>query len=303
MRYTSAAIDAQTVTQTLTQSLEVCLSSRALTLFRVLHQISLEVAAARGYSPKVSQVSFFCPVEAVALALGVHRSTVYRALAELRALGLVDERAHFTTYRGRTVADGAVWCVRTRPLEGRAARIQYGDLKRQYRDLGRDVKAKTTVWAAMEQSKAFPSNEGVNLNQIRIWALPPTHKAPDVSLDCRMNARHSLEAVLDVKHVPKDDRSAAVDLAAEALAMALRDRDGLNFYRKLLWQLLRRFDATGEDHSYSVYLAAVRARTDALEGFARKPGALFVSRLKRAPWFDEVMTGPPRRVATKPLEA
>jgi hypothetical protein len=93
-----------------------------------------------------------------------------------------------------------------------------------------------------------------------------------------------------------------VELAAQALSQALSDQNSVSWYQKLLWQLLRRFDATGDDYSYQVYLAAQRARTDALEGFARKPGALFVSRLKGAPWWDEVMRAS-GRVGGRPLEA
>jgi hypothetical protein len=107
---------------------------------------------------------------------------------------------------------------------------------------------------------------------------------------------------LDVQHVEKPERSAAVSLAAEAMAAALRDRGGVMFYRRLMWQLLRRSDAGRGDHWQAVYLAAVRARVDAAEGFARRPGALLVSRLKRSPWFDEVMNGPPVRVGGRPLE-
>jgi hypothetical protein len=82
----------------------------------------------------------------------------------------------------------------------------------------------------------------------------------------------------------------------------LRDRAGVNFYRRLIWQLLRRLDATGEDHFGMVYEQARRAAADSAEGFARRPGALFVSRLKRAAWFDEVMRGA-GRVGTAPLKA
>jgi hypothetical protein len=91
-----------------------------------------------------------------------------------------------------------------------------------------------------------------------------------------------------------------VELAAQALSQALSDRTSTSWYQKLLWQLLRRYDATGEDYSYQVYLMAQRAKTDALEGFARKPGALFISRLKAAPFFDEMMRGPPTRVGSAP---
>ena len=113
-----SARHAADVTHEVTYNLESLLSLTALSLFRALHEVGVEVSVERGYHPKTSQVSFFVPVEAVALALGVHRCTVYRALPELRALGLIDARAHYTTHRGRTVSDGTVWAVRLRPVGG-----------------------------------------------------------------------------------------------------------------------------------------------------------------------------------------
>jgi hypothetical protein len=302
MRYSEAANCADDVSRIVTQNLEGKLSSTALTLFRALHTVAVEALELRGYSVATSEISLFCPVEAVALALGCHRATVYRVLPELRAAGLLDVRGHFCTHRGRTRADGSVWAVRLRPVSGRRARVGYGDLKRSYRNLSGDVETGRTVWAAMRQSRANPSREVINLNHIRRWALSATDKTP-VKLDCRTSARRSLEAVLDVPHAGREARSAAVDLAAQALAAALRDRGGVNFYRALLWNLLRRSDAGRGDHWHAVYLAAQRAAVDSSEGFARKPGALFVSRLARAGWWSEVMNGPPVRVGVRPLEA
>ncbi len=304
MRYSEAANCAEDVSRIVTQNLDF-LSRTALTLFRALHTVAVEAAALRGYSPGVSEVSLFCPVEAVALALGIHRATVYRALPELRSAGLLDVRGHFCTHRGRTRADGAVWSVRLRPVGGRAARVSYGDLKRQYRDLGGDIEAGRTVWAEMRmrQSKDNPKRAAVNLELIKRWALPREHSKTPLRSDCRTAPRRDLEAVLDAVQVKRPERSAAVSLAAEALATALRDNGGMNFYRRLLWQLLRRFDATGEDFTYQVFLAAQRAAVDAAEGFARRPGALFTARLKRAGWFDEVMNAPPVRVGARPIEA
>ncbi len=154
----------------------------------------------------------------------------------------------------------------------------------------------------MQQSKDNPSSEGVDLSQIRRWALCPTNPNP-VKVDCRTTARRSLEAVLDVQHAEKSERSAAVTLAAEAMAAALRDRGGVMFYRRLCWQLLRRSDAGRGDHWHAVYLAAQRAAVDSSEGFARRPGALFTSRLKRAAWWSEVWAAPPTRVGVRPVEA
>ncbi len=309
MRYSEAATCADDVTRIVTQNLVGKLSSAALTLFRALHTVAVEALELRGYSVATSEISLFCPLEAVALALGCHRSTVYRVLPELRAAGLVDVRGHFCTHRGRTRADGSVWAVRLRPVSGRRARVGYGDLKRSYRNLSGDVETGRTVWADMRavrlirQSKDNPSR-GVDLSYIRRWALSPLSSEPPVrSSDCRTAPRRSLEAVLDVPHAGREARSAAVSLAAEAMAAALRDRGGVMFYRRLLWQLLRRSDAGRGDHWQSVYLAAVRASVDSHEGFARRPGALFVSRLKGAPWWSEVWDAPPTRVGGRPLEA
>jgi hypothetical protein len=103
-----------------------------------------------------------------------------------------------------------------------------------------------------------------------------------------------------VKHAAKEERNKMVELAAQALSQALSDTSSVSFYQKLLWQLLRRFDATGDDYSYQVYLMAQRARTDVLEGFSRKGGAVFTSRLKQTEFWEWVMNAPLPRVGTTP---
>lgn len=54
---------------------------------------------------------------------------------------------------------------------------------------------------------------------------------------------------------------------------------GLIVYRWLLWQLLRLSEAQGGDQGYR---QVRKAGADTKEGFAKKPGALFVSRPKGA---------------------
>lgn len=302
MRYSEAATSAADVSRIVTESLTT-LSPTALTLFRALHEVAVESVEARGYHPGVSEVILFCPAEQVARAVGISRATLYRTLPELTEAGLVDARGHYTTLRGRTRADGTLWAVRLRPVGGCRARLGYGDLKAKYRDLGGDIKAGRTSWAMLRQSKDKSLRE-INLDLIRAWALPPSPSKPPLPIDRLTAARRSLEAVLDVRHAEKGERSAAVSLAAEALAAALRDRAGTNYYRKLLWQLLRRFDATGDAAPFAVvYEQARRAAADVAEGFGRRPGGLFTSRLKRASWYEAVMTGPPTRVGVRPLEA
>jgi hypothetical protein len=101
-----------------------------------------------------------------------------------------------------------------------------------------------------------------------------------------------------VPFAKRAERNRVVELAAEALSQALADRGGVNFYRRLLWQLLRAADRGGGDYFGQLHLMAARARADVQEGFARKGGALFVSRLKGALWWDEVMRAPPTRVGS-----
>lgn len=278
------------------------LSRAAKRVYLALCGAAVEVGAERGYVSQTSQVSLFCPAEQVAAAVGYHRSTVYRAAAELVDLGLIDYRGHHTTLRSRTVSDGTVWCVRLQPVGGCKARLGHSDMKATYRNLAGDIEVGRTSWAFMRQSKDNPS-KGLDLQKILVWALTPVTEQNPVTNDCRMNPRQQLEALLDVPHAPVEERSRVVELAAEAVAMALNDRNGENFYRRLLWQLLRASQRAAGDHFYAVYLAAVRAQVDSAEGFARKPGALFVSRLKAAPWWNEVMNGPPTRIGTAPLKA
>jgi hypothetical protein len=274
------------------------LTPKAQALYEVLRSVGHTVSDARGYSAAVSVVFFFAPGEIVARACGIARSTMYRRLAELRAAGLVEGRAHYCTHKGRTRADGMVWGVRLDPENPKPVKVPYDYLKKSYRCLSADIDAGRTAWAQLGQSENLSGNE-VDVESILLWALPPfiTQK-PDIG----MTVRADLEQVLDVPYADRQDRNTAVDGAAQALSVALSDAGGLMFYRWLLWQLLRLSDRHQGDYWHQVYEMARRASVDAQEGFARKPGALFVSRLKGAPWWDEVLRQPPIRVGTSPLQ-
>jgi hypothetical protein len=268
------------------------LTDKAQIVYDALREVANKVSDSRGYHAAVSQVHFFVPGEVVANALCMARSTLYLKLMELKEAELVEARAHYVSYKGRTRADGMVWAIKMRPEQPGRVRVPYDALKKSYRCLSADIANGRTVFREIGQSKETPTKQ-VDIQRILAWALPPsTTQKPDMGL----TVRRDLEAVLDVPFVDKRVRSAAVDGAAQALAMSLSDAGGLMFYRWLLWQLLRTHDRLGQDYFYPVYLAACRAKTDAQEGFARRPGALFVSRLKDAPFFDEVMRQPPTRV-------
>jgi hypothetical protein len=71
------------------------------------------------------------------------------------------------------------------------------------------------------------------------------------------------------------------------MAQHLSDSGSLNFYRYLVWQLLR-LQQQERNCFLVVYQMVLRARVDLMEGFAKKPGALFVSRLKACPLWKEL---------------
>ncbi len=275
------------------------LSMTSKKLYTALCAAAVEVAKERGYKDTVTEITYFCPAESVALSVGVHPCTIYRKLPELRAAGLVDCRGHYCTHNGQTRSDGSVWTVRLTPTWGSAARVPFDYLKRSYRCLGDDIEAGTTAYQQMRESYPTKDKLVINLNYILRFALPPTGRKP-VIVDSRKQQRFDLESIFDVPAVRKQDRAEMVYNAARALSVALRDDGSTRYYCGLLWSLLRLKDRGAGNYFESLYLMAKRASVDNVEGFARCPGALLNSRVKRAPWFDEVVNSPPNRVGVKP---
>lgn len=272
------------------------LNPLALRIYALLNLLGCTVAHRRGYHRKASQVSYFCPAESICAHLGISRGSFYRSLKELLALGLVDARGHKTTINGWAVrSDGTLWSVKLLPHKGSRARLRYDDLKAQYRDLEADIEAGNTAYAQTRQSSTGETNM-VTLESLLAWALPPVHKQTPVTLTVASEERLSLEILLDVPFIPKQGRREGVDKAARALAQHLTDEGSLNFYRYLVWQLLR-LRQQGRDYLLSVYQMVLRANADHREGFARKPGALFVSRLKVCALWDELREVPLTRIA------
>jgi hypothetical protein len=292
------------VTRTLTQNLPFAVSDGALRMFRGLHYGAVEAAQFRGYSPTVTEVTVHIPAEQLAAALGCSRMSVWRYAVELRRAGLIDNRAHKGSCRGQTRNTGSLWAVRLHPGRGRAARLSRDDLRHRWRDLDRAARSGRTSYELLKERRAGgavtykdTSLEGVDTELIKSWVLAPMPAQTPLGMYVTGEGAgpqlRQLEAVLDVQSAPREERNRMVELAAEALAGALRDSSSVSFYARLLWQLLRVADAGGG-------LAACRARADVAEGYGRRPGAVFVSRLKRAPWWSEVWSAPPRRVGTLP---
>jgi hypothetical protein len=279
------------------------LSSTAELLYKALVLTAVETAKGRGYSPSVTHVSLHMPLEVLADVCGIHRVTAWRHLPALRELGLIDYTAHKGTLRGETRNTGTLFEIRLNPTHGTKAKLSYHEKKHKWRDLDRDVKRKRTAHRQLkdrlQQSDRRTTTE-LDISRLLQWTLPPTTTESPLATDSCTSRQAALETLLDLTTAPKPERNQMVELASQALAQALSDQSSVSWYQKLLWQLLRRFDATGDDYSYSVYLMAQRAKTDNLEGFSRRAGALFVSRLKQADFYDWIMGASPNRVGTKP---
>jgi hypothetical protein len=295
-----AVNDSISAAEILTSKVPKILSSKAKLLYKALVLTAVETARGRGYGPGVTHVSLHLPLIILADVCGMHRVTAWRHLPALRELGLIDFVSHKGTLRGETRNTGTLFEVRLNPSAGTKAKLSYHEKTHKWRDLDKDVRRKRTAFRMLKDRLATvskPSTTELDVSRLLAWTLPPHTTSPRLATDgCKV----SLEAILDVRHARKEERNQMVELAAVAMTQALADSGSVSWYQKLLWQLLRRFDATGDDYSYQVYLMAVRARTDNLEGFARHPGALFVSRLKQADFYDWIMGAPPNRVGTRP---
>lgn len=300
---------ARAVTERLTSCTEGELSRTAYRVYQALHEVAVRVAESRGYHARVSRVSFFCPMEIVAYALDMHRSTLWRNLRELLELGYIDARVHYTTLYGRTVIDGTVWQVKMNPLQGKSARLGYDELKARYRDLSRDVQKSETVHQYIKNSKMqqseMPKGDKDVINTILDWTFNPLTNKNPVKPDCCISRTNALECVLDVPHADRDARNDMVGDAADAIAHATGDQGSVSFYRQFLWDLLRRFDQ-GIDNGEAfrkLYNEVLRVSVDKSEGFARKAGALLVSRLKRWAEYDDIRRTTKTRVGTTPIAA
>ena len=189
------------------------------------------------------------------------------------------------------------------PFRGKRARVAFEDLKHKWRDLAWDVERGHTAFAHLRQSKT-DKEQGAAVELLLVWALPQVEGQTPIPMTVAPPAAGlvgvGLEIVLDVPFAPRQGRGTAVDLAAKGACAALGD-DSVNFYRWLLWQLLRLHDR-GQDYFPQLLLMLQRAAADQREGFARSAGALFVSRLKRWEAWESVRNVPPWRVSSRVVE-
>lgn len=268
------------------------LTRRSHEVYSFLHLLCSASARSKGQSLLAYQITVFCPGEVIRDALGLAHSTFYDALGRLKARGLVDYRGHRTTLNSwGNRCDGTLFAVKLRPERAGEARLHYDDLKASYRDLEADIEQGRT-WYRIGQSVTWGKDIRHAVRCLLSWnllgytlpAVDPVEKPPFMTLQ----SAGSVELILDVLLGPKVERARRIELAARAVVTALGDGGSLNFWRRLLRGMVRQADA-GRDYSTALHGAVQRAHADRVEGFARKAGALLITRLKQAGVYRELM--------------
>jgi len=292
-----------------------------------LLSVGVKVLKARAYEGLPSVIEFFAPAELLIDLLGIHKTTFYRNLAPLVAAGWVDHQAHFgNTYGTRKAAgkkgqeagssearaDGTCWAVRLIPGTS-AARVTASFLRLEHRNLNYDKKTGNTVYNALKDLNATVKDKSLKAVEVRkrLEALalppvvsdhPPLHMTVAPGLD-------GLYDGLNLPHVPKSERGAAVDALARLVALLLGDTVGkygqsnINAYRWTFWQFLRLADSgtDPDNENLRAYLYMVQlAVHDAREQFARNAGALLMSRLKASGMWLMLQELAPARVGKRP---
>jgi hypothetical protein len=270
----------------------------------------MAVAVRRGYR-NACTVTVHTVMELVGACLGIKSSsTLYSYLHDLKKLGLIDFKGHVTTVTlanstGETFeanrCDGVLLCVR---LGGcKSARLNHYDYQDTPRDLQADIGRGHTAYRLLKRTAKLISDEandqveesmealehGIGMKTLILWSLNPSLLFNPLDSDSS-----TFEALTGSSYPTElfdlsssSNRNHDVDKAAQSVARCLGDLPSLNFYRRLLWQLLRAHDRSWNFFS-QVYHVIVRVMADKHERFARKPGALLVARLKASSCWDEL---------------
>jgi hypothetical protein len=169
-------------------------------------------------------------------------------------------------------------------------------MRHSWRDLKADIKRGRTAFKTVQQSKE-PGDQEEVIKNLLSWALPFKNQESPLN----MTVARAPEAIFDLPFTAKQERGETVNAVATGICHHLGDTS-LNFYRRLLWQLLRLHDRH-QDYFVAVHDAIIRAGVDKREGFARKPGVLLVSRLKESALWELLQSTPANTVGVRPLTA
>lgn len=264
---------------TILQAVKVSPDSTAGRLFTLLHDTASHALEVQGHTVTPNQHVIHQPVEIVAAALGVSRVTLYKHLKTLSKLGVIDARAHHGNWYGLTRATGTLFAVALKPRCH--VRVRGEDLKHQHRDLQADTASGIrTAWKFLGGLQSHPKPAEAADTALKAWAVKPGNTENARYLDCKGGLAATVYSLETLLNTHKTRRAELIDRLALALARGFLDHSNVNFWRKLLWDALRR-DWEGQDTVYQLQMALTRLRADIDEWKDLKaPGALLVHRLK-----------------------
>lgn len=209
------------------------------------------------------------------------------------------------------VSDGAVWAV---SLNGArpGLRVSGEAMRHEWRDLLADAIAASknkgsaaglrTVWAlknrGLQQSlNDLRANEGEEI--LVRWTVNPGFSAtPPLNMTVARPAGGTLSAVWDVlavRSLPLRERGAAVEAAAQFLAVEMNDPGSVGLYQWVLWRLCR-LTVVGVELWDAVLLLLDQVRGDLVAGDANKAGAVVMWRLQKAGLWTTLKEAPQVRV-------
>lgn len=256
-------------------------------IFTQLFQTALYVLEAKAPAPAPTQQVIHQPVELVCEALGISRVTFYHHLTTLRRLGLVYSRAHTGNWYGLARKTGTLFSVALKP--NTRARIGIEDYRHQWRDLEADTQREgRTAWSFLRGLQSQPNRKEASQKALRSWAVNPGTTNNPVTNDCKGTLSETVYSLEMLSDTHFKDRPKLVDSFAQALAHGFLDSHNLNFWRKLLWDALKR-DTEGYGTLHKLTNALTRLMADRAEWQElRSAGALLVHRLKQCGLWDEL---------------
>ena len=303
------------------KQIEPSLTPSAFKLYSLLQDVALAIATHRGYRGVVSgalkSLTFFCPKEVIARVLDLDPRTVYRAAQLLNEKNLLDNRVIKATLKGEKRNAGTLWKVKLNPIEESVPKFDAEELSHSWRDMDKDAKEGryAMLKKEKEEENKTPSkdpmsdiNKPINTlskrNRVLEWALPPiNNEINSLSISdilenpATTELTAGLTSILDVDAAPFDDfeaRQQAVNIAAHNLSLILSDSHSLNYWRSLLWQLLRCGDLAQGNYFYELYEQARTVEYDSKSEAMKRPAAVLIARLKSKPWYEHVMRDVPR---------
>lgn len=262
----------------------VQLSRGAVKVWETLYRLAVDVARFRQYVATPDSVTFHLPAVTLAGAAGYARSHLYRLVDELTRAGLIDGGGHAQNVMGRSLYDGCLWAVKTRP-EAEPPRIRAEAWRHEWRPgFTADVRGKTGATEEMRQLQAQEAEPELKYQAAKHRAaVPDTVFSPAIS-SCLMPERVGLDTVSDalcgLMAVHVRHRARRVGQLASGMCAALGEPERRKYWCRVIWEALRD-SVEGRAGLQGLAAQVSRLAADLAEGAPwRNAGAILAARLK-----------------------